>query len=82
MGLMFNESMQSDQATPPSCKQIPGLSPGQGKLCQLYVDHMNAVAFGAKQALTECTHQFKNRRWNCSIMNDVNVLGPMINIGK
>lgn len=81
MGLIVDEMMQNDQG-PPSCKAVPGLSPGQGRLCQLYKDHMNAVALGAKQALSECKHQFHNRRWNCSIFDDVNVFGPMITIGE
>ena len=32
----------------PLCTQIPGLSPGQSKLCQLYQDHMSSVGRGAR----------------------------------
>lgn len=81
MGLILDEKMQGDQG-PPTCHTLPGLSPGQIRLCQLYMDHMNSVALGARQALTECKHQFQNRRWNCSLLNDVNVFGPVITIGK
>ncbi|CAG9821650.1 unnamed protein product [Phaedon cochleariae] len=81
MGMLFDETMQNDQASP-SCKALPGLSPGQGRLCQLYGDHMNAVAWGAKQSLNECKHQFHHRRWNCSLLDDVNVFGPVITIAS
>ena len=50
----------------PLCGRLPGLSPGQDKQCQLYQDHMSAVGRGAHAAITECQHQFKERRWNCS----------------
>lgn len=76
-----DEMMQSDQSTP-SCQNLPGLTTGQSRICHLYIDHMNAVALGAKTALTECKHQFHGRRWNCSILDDVNVLGPVLNMGK
>lgn len=66
----------------PTCELLPGLSTGQSRLCQLYTDHMVAVASGARQALTECRHQFQNRRWNCSLLDDVNVFGPVLTIGK
>lgn len=81
MGMVQEEIMQSDQGPPP-CNTIPGLSPGQMRVCQLYMDHMNHVALGAKLALSECKHQFHNRRWNCSLLNDVNVFGPVLNIAS
>ncbi|CAH0551652.1 unnamed protein product [Brassicogethes aeneus] len=74
---MEDEMMQNDQGAA-SCSALPGLSPGQGRLCHIYMDHMNSVAVGAKQALTECKQQFQNRRWNCSLLDDVNVFGPVI----
>ncbi|XP_066262326.1 protein Wnt-5b-like [Euwallacea similis] len=81
MGMVIDEMMQNDQG-PPSCKALPGLSPGQTRFCQLYLDHMNPVAMGAKQSLNECKHQFQNRRWNCSILDNINVFGPMITIAS
>ncbi|XP_019758074.1 protein Wnt-5b [Dendroctonus ponderosae] len=81
MGMAMDEMMQNDQGLP-SCKVLPGLSPGQSRLCQLYIDHMNAVALGAKQAINECKYQFQNRRWNCSILGDINVFGPVFTIAS
>lgn len=81
MGLILDEKMQGDQGQP-TCYTLPGLSPGQIRLCQLYMDHMNAVAIGARQALSECKYQFQNRRWNCSLVNDVNLFGPVTSMGK
>ncbi|CAG9839975.1 unnamed protein product [Diabrotica balteata] len=81
MGLVFDDMMQNDQGLP-SCRALPGLSSGQRRLCQLYLDHMNAVAIGAKHTLSECKYQFHNRRWNCSILNDVTVFGPVITIAS
>lgn len=78
--MIMAEMMQGDQ--PPGCHVLPGLSSGQSRLCQMYGDHMVAVASGARQALTECKHQFQHRRWNCSLLDDVNVFGPVLAIGK
>ncbi|EZA49633.1 hypothetical protein DMN91_006104 [Ooceraea biroi] len=64
------------------CVGLKGLSQGQGKLCQLSVDHMPSVANGAKYGVTECQHQFKHRRWNCSIVEDESVFGPIFRIAS
>ncbi|KAK0085432.1 hypothetical protein PV325_005207, partial [Microctonus aethiopoides] len=40
-----------------------------------------AVARGANQAILECQHQFRNRRWNCSTKNFLrgkNLFGKII----
>ncbi|KAF5307480.1 hypothetical protein FQR65_LT06835 [Abscondita terminalis] len=78
MGLALGELLQINE--PPHCHKLPGLSAGQGKICQLYQDHMLAVANGAHQALLECRHQFQHRRWNCSILDELNVFGPVTSI--
>lgn len=67
---------------PLPCSQTPGLSPGQTKLCHLYQDHMPGVSRGAKSGIDECQWQFRNRRWNCSIVNDATVFGPVVKIGE
>ncbi|KAF5287251.1 hypothetical protein FQA39_LY15979 [Lamprigera yunnana] len=72
MGLALGKVIQINDL--PQCQKLPGLSAGQGKICQLYQDHMTAVANGAHQALLECRHQFQHRRWNCSILDELNVL--------
>lgn len=36
----------------PFCAQLTGLSPGQHRICDLFVDHMPAVGHGAKEAIT------------------------------
>lgn len=66
----------------PLCTQIPGLSPGQAKLCQLYQDHMSSVGRGARAGIAECQWQFRYRRWNCSTVEDSTVFGPVLQIGK
>ena len=50
------------------CNRIPGLSPRQRTLCQGHPDAMVAAGEGAKMALSECQHQFRNQRWNCSVV--------------
>ncbi|KAK3875049.1 hypothetical protein Pcinc_020058 [Petrolisthes cinctipes] len=64
----------------PLCTQIPGLSAGQKKLCQLYQDHMGSVGRGAKTGIHECQWQFRHRRWNCSTVDDSTVFGPVLQI--
>ncbi|KFQ44222.1 Protein Wnt-5b, partial [Nestor notabilis] len=46
----------------PVCSQLPGLSPGQRKLCQLYQEHMVFIGEGARSAIKECQYQFRQRR--------------------
>ena len=50
------------------CNRIPGLSPRQRILCQGHPDAMVAAGEGAKLALGECRHQFRDQRWNCSVV--------------
>ncbi|CAM2097721.1 unnamed protein product [Caretta caretta] len=66
----------------PVCSQLPGLSPGQRKLCQLYQEHMVYIGEGAKNAIKECQYQFRQRRWNCSTVDNVSVFGRVMKIGS
>jgi len=66
----------------PACLRTSGLSPRQTKFCQLYPDHMASVGRGAQMAIAECQWQFRNRRWNCTTVNDNSVFGPVIDRGK
>ncbi|XP_072157322.1 protein Wnt-5b isoform X2 [Bemisia tabaci] len=66
----------------PECGKLTGLTPGQAKLCELYRDHMPGVGRGAKAGLAECQHQFKNRRWNCSSLQQPGFLGIRVGIGS
>ncbi|TMS38483.1 hypothetical protein L596_005202 [Steinernema carpocapsae] len=64
-----------------NCLNLDGLSPGQARICELFRDHMPAVGEGAKHALTECEHQFKNERWNCSKPPGADFIGPVHKLG-
>lgn len=66
--------------TSPICNRISGLSTGQEKLCMLYTDHMLHVGRGARTGIGECQFQFRNRRWNCSTVDDTTVFGPVLSI--
>uniref|UniRef100_A0A8C0KDK8 Protein Wnt n=1 Tax=Canis lupus dingo TaxID=286419 RepID=A0A8C0KDK8_CANLU len=66
----------------PVCSQLPGLSPGQRKLCQLYQEHMAYIGEGAKTGIKECQYQFRQRRWNCSTVDNTSVFGRVMQIGK
>merc|ERR1712142_1432271 len=68
------------EATPDLCTKIKGLSNGQQKLCMLYTDHMLHVGRGARSGIGECQYQFRNRRWNCSTVDDSTVFGPVLSI--
>lgn len=66
----------------PVCSQLPGLSAGQRKLCQLYQEHMAYIGEGARTGIRECQHQFRQRRWNCSTVDDASVFGRVLQIGE
>lgn len=63
-----------------ACTQLKGLTQGQMRLCELYPDHMASVSRGAKAGIAECQWQFRNRRWNCSTVEDSTVFGPVMRI--
>lgn len=66
----------------PLCSQLTGLSQGQRKLCQLYQDHMVYIGEGAKTGIKECQYQFRQRRWNCSTVDNTSVFGRVMHIGE
>ncbi|XP_055938520.1 protein Wnt-5b-like [Argiope bruennichi] len=86
LGLQGIDVLRNPQAyllgAQPLCSRLSGLSRGQTKLCYLYQDHMGHVARGARLGIHECQWQFKNRRWNCSTVDDSSVFGPVLNIGS
>ena len=49
-------------------------------LVQLYTDHMVHVGRGARSGIGECQYQFRNRRWNCTTVDDTTVFGPVLSI--
>ncbi len=79
---MWNADAYLLGTTLPLCQQIGGLSGGQQKLCMLYTDHMMHVGRGARRGIAECQFQFRNRKWNCSTVEDSTVFGPIISIRK
>ncbi|XP_033115266.1 protein Wnt-5b-like [Anneissia japonica] len=64
------------------CTQLPGLSPGQRKLCNLYSDHMGPIGEGAKVGIEECQYQFRDQRWNCSTSDQESVFGRVMRIAS
>ncbi|XP_055318181.1 protein Wnt-5 isoform X2 [Sitodiplosis mosellana] len=88
----INETVSADVAAasykekidlnPDLCYKITGLSYGQQKLCASNTQIMPAISRGARAAIQECKHQFKNRRWNCSTIDDNTVFGPISGLGS
>lgn len=64
------------------CSNLDTLSRNQKLLCQRYIGHMHYVSDGAKDGINECKYQFRNRRWNCSTVDDDSVFGKVIKTGN
>ena len=56
----------------------------QLQFCRRNVDVMNSVKTGASVAVSECQHQFRHRRWNCTTVQFEKspVFGNSANGGK
>ena len=63
------------------CDQIGGLVKQQRQICKRHVDLMGAVRAGAQDAIDECQHQFRHRRWNCSTVDAATVFGRIVKSG-
>ncbi len=65
------------------CRNINVLtSPTQRKLCQKNVKLVDIFARAAKLAINECQHQFQYKRWNCTVFNDTEVFGKLLQTSK
>ena len=65
------------------CDNIPGLLTPQRRLCRTHPDVMVSVVSGAKMGVSECQHQFRNNRWNCSTsQRDSSVFGKVMLKGE
>ena len=42
---------------------------------------MDSVRIGADKAVTECQHQFRERRWNCTDLHKKRIFGKILNEG-
>ena len=60
------------------CDHTAGLSGHQRYVCRLHPDVMLSVADAAHLAVRECQKQFRNSRWNCSVLpRDATVFGKV-----
>ncbi|XP_054721996.1 protein Wnt-7a-like [Uloborus diversus] len=64
------------------CGKIPGLTPGQQRLCRERPDLMAAVGEGTRIGIAECRKQFRNRRWNCTAIGSSYVFGHVVVVGS
>merc|ERR1719273_2447626 len=64
-------SLASSSRDPQVCDQMKGsLIKKQVKFCKRNPGFMDSVRLGAVRAIDECQYQFRQRRWNCSSLQD------------
>jgi len=67
--------------TGPECRRLAALTRRQRRVCRRNTENMGGVRQGARLAIDECQHQFQHRRWNCSVVNHVNLLSSVVAAG-
>ncbi|KAI0982654.1 hypothetical protein GJ496_000640, partial [Pomphorhynchus laevis] len=73
----------SSQKISEMCNSFAGLSNGQRQFCMLHPDHIRVIGIGARNGIRECQRQFKDRRWNCSTLDNTTVFGaPVTNFAS
>jgi len=64
-------AIASSSRDPTVCDQMKGsLIKKQVKFCKRNPGFMDSVRLGAVRAIDECQYQFRQRRWNCSSMQE------------
>lgn len=64
-------AIASSSRDPTVCDQMKGsLIKKQVKFCKRNPGFMDSVRLGAVRAIDECQYQFRQRRWNCSSLQD------------
>lgn len=61
---------------------VKPVTPKQQRLCRKYPELIPYIGEGARESITQCQLQFKNRKWNCSAHSPENVFGKILKIGK
>ncbi|CAI9734094.1 putative Wnt family member 4 [Octopus vulgaris] len=62
------------------CSSLSFLLPRQRDLCNTEDKLLEVITKGAAIGISECQHQFRSRRWNCTTFNTTNVFGEVLNI--
>ncbi|XP_068169355.1 protein Wnt-2 [Antennarius striatus] len=61
------------------CDNVPGLVTRQRQLCRRHPDAMRALGTGIRDWISECQHQFRHHRWNCTTAaRDQNPFGRLL----
>lgn len=64
------------------CDSLVGLVKRQRRICKKNLEVMESVKLGAHEAIQECQYQFKNRRWNCSMVDPKSLFGNVLKLGQ
>ena len=68
--------------TDSECRRLTGLTRRQRRVCRRNAENMVGVRHGAQLAIGECQHQFQHRRWNCTVIDRINVFGKVVTAGR